>query len=117
MREVLYRKATSQDKRRKFVSLRQRLEQKGRRFDIYRSCTYKVLEERKFKDEGDIQNFISKLQERDEKNHIYLKRIIDTSTGKVVVSQIIRGNIFAILKDCLYRIQFKQEYVIESNPL
>lgn len=117
MKEVCYRKVLSEDKKRKFVSFRESLEEKERKIELYKNYFYIIKEERDFQKDTELENFITQIQNGKEPNHLYIKKIIDSPTGKIIVSHILRGSIFALVKNKLYRISFKQEHILESYPI
>ncbi|MDP8234042.1 MAG: hypothetical protein P9M06_04490 [Candidatus Saelkia tenebricola] len=116
MKKVLYKRETSRDRKKKFISFQQRLKKEGRKIDIYRKCNYDIKEDKRFKDQLEIDEFLNQMSFHQELSHVYIKKIVDTKSDKVVISYISRGIIFAILKRTLYRISFKQEHVLESIP-
>lgn len=117
MKEVVCRKILSQDKKRKFVSFRERLEQKGKKLEIYKNYFYRIKEEKDFLEQSEIEKFLYEIQQGKEANHLYIKKITDTASGKVALSYILKGNIFALVKNKLYRIIFKQEHILISYPI
>ncbi|MCD6080939.1 MAG: hypothetical protein J7J54_05765 [Candidatus Omnitrophica bacterium] len=117
MKEVTCKKLTSDDRRRKIVSFRERHIEKGRRIEVFKNYIYNITEEKEFEDSSKIELFLHEIQKIEEPNQVYIKKIVDTNTGKVVISYIIKGKIFALVRNKLYRIAFKQEHILESTPV
>ncbi len=115
MKEVMYKRELSEDKKKKFISFQQRLKREGRKINIYRKCSYNLKEERCFKHQTEVDDFLNQIQNKKETNQVYIKRIADTNSGKVVISYITKGSVFAIFRKTLYRISFRQEHVLEST--
>jgi len=115
MKEVLYKKELSDDKRKKFISFQQRLKRKGRKINIYRKCSYSLKEETCFNHQAVVEDFFDQIRNNKETNQVYIKKIVDTNSGQIVISYITKGSIFAIFRKTLYRISFKQEHVLEST--
>ncbi len=117
MKEITCKKLTSEDRRRKVVSFRERHIEKDRRIEVFKNYVYNITEEREFSEVSQIEQFLIEVQKVEEPNQVYIKRIVDTSTGKIVISYIVKGKIFALVKNKLYRISFKQEHILESTPV
>jgi hypothetical protein len=117
MKEVTCKKLTSEDRRKKIVSLRERHIEKGRRIEVFKNYIYNITEEKEFENLVEIESFLHEIQKVEEPNQIYIKKIVDTETGKIVISYIVKGKIFALVRNKLYRITFKQEHILESTPV
>ncbi len=117
MKEVTYRKELSEDRKSKFISFKENMENMGRRVDIYKNYFYNIKEEAEFQNQNEVEDFFKNSEDPKNLTNTYIKRIVDSKSNKVIVSYIVKGDIFALVKRKLYKISFKQENILESSPL
>ncbi len=116
MKELYYKREPSDDRRKKYISFQGRLDNCGRRIEIHKNYSYDIKEERAIKSQSELNNIIKKVHDGDILNHLYIKKIVDSESGKITMSYISKGEIFALYKNNVYKILYKHEHVVESYP-
>ncbi|HEO63883.1 MAG TPA: hypothetical protein ENN78_01285 [Candidatus Omnitrophica bacterium] len=66
--------------------------------------------------QAEFNDIIRGIQKGNSLNHLYIKRIVDTKTGKHTISYIGKGELFALYRNKLYRVYYKHEHIVESCP-
>ena len=116
MKELYYRKELSSDCRKKRISFQGSLENCGKRVEVHTSCSYDIKEEQVIRSQAEFNDIVRKIQEGEVLNHLYIKKIVDSESGKVTLSYIGKGELFALYRNRVYRILYKHEHVVEAYP-
>ncbi|MDP8217086.1 MAG: hypothetical protein P9L98_07255 [Candidatus Kaelpia imicola] len=117
MKELCYKRELSEDRRKKYISFQSCLENCGKRVEIYKNYSYDIKEERVIRSQSEFNDIVKKIYNGDALNHLYIKKIVDSESGRVTLSYIGKGELFALYKNKVYRVLYKHEHVVETYPV
>ncbi|MDP8254045.1 MAG: hypothetical protein P9X27_06600 [Candidatus Kaelpia aquatica] len=117
MKELYYKRELSDDRRKKYISFQSCLENCGSRIEIHKNYSYDIKEERVIRSQAEFNDIVKKIHDGDVLSHLYIKKIVDSESGKTTLSYIGKGEFFALYKNKVYRVLYKHEHVVEAYPV
>jgi len=116
MKELYYKKELSNDHRNKRISFQGCLENRGKKVEVHKNCSYDIKEERVIRSQAEFNDIVKKIHDGEVLNHLYIKKIVDSDSGKVTLSYIGKGELVALYRNKVYRIVYKHEHIVEAYP-